>query len=249
MKRAVLLVAVLVGVTMLPTTAQATAINTGDVITVVSVDGTLGGGPFGIDGPDAGPALPADFMTFCLELDESVVPNASYYVKISNAAEDGGLAGPNPDPISEETAYLYSSFILNALGAFGYTNDQDSKDALQLAIWFFEDEAVKQGPSYVRNNGLGQVLGNANVWSKADSLVSAANTNAQLGNFYDVQVMQLWTTPLLNLDPKNFDANSTNDTNAQDMLVFVPEGGSTLAVLMMGLVAVGAAGTRLRRVA
>jgi hypothetical protein len=249
MKRAVLLVAVLVGVTMLPTTAQATAINTGDVIKVVSVDGTLGGGPFGIDGPDAGPALPADFMTFCLELDESVVPNASYHVKLSNAAEDGGLAGPNPDPISEQTAFLYSNYVLNTLGAYGYTGDQTSKDALQLAIWFFEQEVIKSSGFYIKNDGGFSGVGNPTIWAKTDQLIAAANSNYQLGNFYDVQVMQLWTTPLLNLDPNNFDADSTNDTNVQDMLVFVPEGGSTLAVLMMGLVAVGAAGTRLRRVA
>jgi hypothetical protein len=245
MKRLVLLMAVFVGATLMTSAAQASTISTGDSVKVLSTTSTLGGGPFAIDGPDADSV--SDFLTFCIELNEGVEVNKSYFVKLSNAAEDGGLSGGNPDPISEQTAFLYSSFVLNTLGAYGYTGDQTSKDALQLALWYFESEAIKDSGNYIRNDGGYTALGNAAVWAKADQLVNAANANYETGNFYDVKVMQLWKTALLDQDPANF--NSSPDTNVQDMLIFVPEGASTLSVLMLGLTVVGAAGARFRRVA
>jgi hypothetical protein len=253
MKRVLLLVAVLVGAA---SAAQASPlINTGDLVKVVSQTSTISGGAFGIDGPDAGPQLPADFMTFCIEMNEVTAVNSSFYVKLSTAAEDGGFAGGNPDPLSEKSAYLYSRFVSGLLddatsGVYNDTNPltkQVSYDGLQLALWILEDEAVFVNSAYRRNNGFpnGTPIGDSAVWNMANTLVATANANAVANNFYGVKVMQMWKTSLLDADPAN--SNSDPDTNAQDMLITVPEGASTLAVLMFGISAVTASRFRFRR--
>src|SRR5687768_3290049 len=160
MKRVVLLVAVLVGAALVPAAAQASPlINTGDLVKIVSQASTppLGGGPFGIDGPDGGPALPADFMTFCLEMNEASIVGSSYYVQLSTVAENGGLGGGNPDPLSEQTAFLYSRYVaglLDDVTSNAYGENQTSRDALQIAIWTLEQEAVRGvDGKYRKNNG------------------------------------------------------------------------------------------------
>jgi hypothetical protein len=256
MKRVLLLAVVLVGAASV---AQASPlINTGDVIKVVSQESTIDGGPFGVDGPDVNSA--ADFMSFCIEMNEAVVVSSvntvvTYFVKIATAAEDGGFAGGNPDPLSAQAAFLYSRYVAGLLddvtsNAYNDTNiatRQVSLDGLQLALWILEQEAVFVNSAYRRNNGNanGTPIGNAAVWNMANTLVAAANSNAVANNFYGVKVMQLWKTALLDLDPAN--SNAAPDTNVQDMLITVPEGGSTFAVLMFGIGAVTASRFRFRR--
>jgi len=93
------------------------------------------------------------FTSFCLELDEHISPNTNYTALVNNvfgtgvnagipAADLGGVATPtNPDPISNQTAYLFNEFINGTLP--GYLSDNASADALQFAFWHFEENDAR----------------------------------------------------------------------------------------------------------
>jgi hypothetical protein len=229
--RVVVAVAVLMGVV---SAAEATSIQTGDQVRIIGLDGgTLGAGPMKIDGPDLDTAT--DFVTFCLEIDEFITFNTTYYAKLDMVAKDGGAAGPSPDPLDSRTAYLYSNYLASSLGAFGYTGDTNSKDGLQLAIWRIEQEVYRGNDGLYRRSDTNTVVANAAKSAKADLLYNAATTNAD-GGFYNIQVMQLWGSP-------------TFTQNKQDLLIQVipvPEAVSTLGVLLLGMTVVGAARSRFK---
>jgi hypothetical protein len=88
------------------------------------------------------------FEVFCVERNEYVTFGQTYYAEISDSANDGGVGGPSPDPISTQTAYLYSQFITGNL-AYDYDNNGPgrtrSANALQNVIWFLEDELTNYG--------------------------------------------------------------------------------------------------------
>jgi hypothetical protein len=101
------------------------------------------------------------FYSFCLEKNELIHPNRSYYAELSliqksdsddTAAVAGGTGAIDygtfwGDPISNATAYLYYMF---ATGQFGDLNDNANNipgltdaqavKALQDAIWAYEEE-------------------------------------------------------------------------------------------------------------
>jgi hypothetical protein len=110
-----------------------------------------------------------NFQSFCLENStppEYIYQNTTYNVAISNKAIYGGV-GPAGDPISTQTAWLYSQFASgNLFTTHGYTHAQAG--ALQQAFWFLEGE-----------NG-----GANNSW------VALANANAN-GTLYGVEVLNL----------------------------------------------------------
>ena len=126
--------------------------------------GFYGGGEFNasIDGGTA-------WQTFCLEINESLSFGTPYNYNVSMAAVNGGVAGGSPDPISTQTAYLFSNFYHDTLS--GYSSQPSQQIALQYAIWYFE-EAVTLAAA----NAAG-----AGTWI---ALASAAD-----GSFYDVQVI------------------------------------------------------------
>lgn len=85
------------------------------------------------------------FQSFCLERSELADPGTTYSATVNTEALLGGLNdGPEVyrDPLSAETAYLFSQFMAGAL--VGYDYDGPTRDssagALQNAIWYFEDE-------------------------------------------------------------------------------------------------------------
>jgi hypothetical protein len=83
----------------------------------------------GFGGYGAGTVL----TSFCVEKDEHFDPGRSYYAVINTAAVNGGIGGPNPDPLDERSAYLYTQFIS---GNPSFQNQQK----LQDAIWYIEQE-------------------------------------------------------------------------------------------------------------
>lgn len=111
----------------------------------------------GFAGYGAGTVL----TTFCVEKDEYFKPGSMYYAVINTAAVNGGIGGPNPDPIDERSAYLYTQFIS------GNPYFQNEKK-LQDAIWYIEQE-IKSGNEYVGladlavSNGNWSGLGNVRV--------------------------------------------------------------------------------------
>jgi hypothetical protein len=84
-----------------------------------------------------------------LETDEFLSYGNKFIVDdISTEARSGGSGGPSPDPLDARTAYLYHNFYWNTLAEYDYVDNSngefktraDSADALQLAIWHFEQE-------------------------------------------------------------------------------------------------------------
>lgn len=85
------------------------------------------------------------FQTFCLELNENLTFGATspFLVNdVGNAAIEGGLGGPEPDPISQGTAWLYGKYRTNTLTGVGGFDPTDAThvQALQHVIWVLEEE-------------------------------------------------------------------------------------------------------------
>ena len=153
------------------------------------------------------------FETFCVEINEHFTPGSSYYYGISQGAINGGVSGGNPDPISKGTAWLYMNFATGTLAAQGYdystgAGGNASAAALQATIWWLEGEGTDPG----------------NIFSIAVTNQFGNATNAMLdaNGLYGVGVLNLW-------------ADSNHTQFAQDQLMLVPDGGSTVMLLGLGL--------------
>jgi hypothetical protein len=223
-------------VAMLPVVASAgplltpSTIKTGDQVKIIGLDGgSFGAGPIKVDGPDLDTA--ADFLTFCLEINEFITFNTPFYVKVSDHATNGGAGGSvnGKDPLDQRTAFLYSKYLSGTFGAL-WANDVVSKDGLQLAIWRIEEEVKRDANGVYRRSDNNIAIGNLAKFQKADAFYNLA---LSANGFYGVKVMQMWQ-------------NADFTGNKQDLLIFVPEGASTLGVLLLGLTVVGAARARFR---
>jgi hypothetical protein len=89
------------------------------------------------------------YSSFCLETNEYLNYGVEFRVSdISSEARNGGVSGGNPDPISQETAFLFHNFYWGTLDQYDYVSDglgtfttrDQSANALQKAIWYFEGE-------------------------------------------------------------------------------------------------------------
>ncbi|MBI5865041.1 MAG: PEP-CTERM sorting domain-containing protein [Planctomycetes bacterium] len=156
--------------------------------------------------------------TFCLEKNESLAFGYQYYAFLNTEAVQGGIGGGSPDPLSPQSAYLYSEFITGQLAGYHYdTSDggtlrSRAADDLQAVIWFLEDE---EAMSWTPGDG-----------SRREQfhLDALANAGSGIG---DVRVLNLY-----------IDAQGAQ--LAQDLLIKIPEPAS------LGLLLVGALGLRRR---
>lgn len=160
------------------------------------------------------------FETFCIERNETIAYNRTYFVDFSDAARAGGAGGPNPDPLDARTAYLYTNFQAGTLAGYDYgvgAARTRSANALQNVIWYLEEELTNV------NSGL-----NATEQALAGQFLAAANSSGwtDIGN---VRIMNVYDT-----------AEATG--NRQDQLVMVPVPGAA----MLGVVGL-ALTSRLRR--
>ena len=147
------------------------------------------------------------FETFCIEYSEHFSPGSTFYYGISQGAMNGGVSGGNPDPISRGTAWLYLQFAKGTLAGYDYglgPSGNASAAALQATIWWLEGEGDNPDPSF-------RTLVMDNV----------SNYQANNNGYFGVAVLNLW-----------------NDSNhmlpAQDQLMLVPDGGSTVMLLGLG---------------
>ena len=102
--------------------AYADTVAVGDVLHLLGTDGNIFGGAFDVDNLSTGPGV--DFKTFCVQLHEDVDYDNLFVVgAISDFADDDD----GPDPISPETAWIFSSYRHGALSAF-------TSDEIQAAI-------------------------------------------------------------------------------------------------------------------
>ncbi|GAB4233276.1 MAG: hypothetical protein Kow00109_05980 [Acidobacteriota bacterium] len=122
--------------------ALADTVSVGDVIEfndgLAARPSGWNGGPF-----EVVPAVGDNFLTFCLEKNETLSFSDPFYVyDVSNAAHEGGVGGSEPDPISEGTAWLYTAFRAGTLGTSvpGFDGSDLAVIALQNAIWALEEE-------------------------------------------------------------------------------------------------------------
>ncbi len=121
------------------------------------------------------------FQSFCLEKHEYISTGATYNVAISNRAINGGV-GPQGDPISKGTAWLYHEFQMGVLPGYDYKTNYGhrsaSADALQDTIWWLEDEAGDPGSGNTfRNLVLSQFGGFTSAHSDNDGLYPVAVLN------------------------------------------------------------------------
>jgi len=194
--------------------------------------GTTGGGEFRAMPTNAWPFQPASLgevagqlEVFCVEKNEYISFNTTYYATVNPYATGGGVGGQDldldgdavkddADSLDPKTAYLYDQFISGILTGYDYANTGvgrvASANALQHVIWFIEDEEGK-------------------TWTDGDSslrdiLYQDAVTNAGSG-IGAVRILNLY-------------GNANLTRNKQDQLVkMIPAPGALLlGSLGLGLV-------------
>jgi hypothetical protein len=163
--RIVRLLSLLALVGLVPMAAGADPIAVGDVVKFSDGPGTSGGGEFILTDVNN----PADaIITFCLQKTEYINFTSSFIVgsitdrTLTDPSDKGGVNGA--DPISSQTAWLYTQFATNTLLNYDYGNAgnaifasrQASANALQHAIWGFENEEALDANNYFVRLALNQ---------------------------------------------------------------------------------------------
>lgn len=184
------------------------------------------GGEFTVRGP-YWTGLPADispssFQTFCIEVNEHVSFGQTYDAALNTEAVDN--AGLGNDPLDAKTAFLYYNFRMRTLASYEYdvaADRRDSARALQLAMWYIEDEIGSFGE-----------FGDATaITDLAQIFYDAACLAVEGDAMHDPTWFGLGNVRVLNL--------TLNGNNRQDMLVIIPLPQTAgLAGLGLGLVAV-----------
>lgn len=113
-------------------------INVGDLIKISDASGPNAYIPEGMGGAYLASSAETpkswdEFITFCLEADESLTFSGTFVVGgITTEAQRGGVNTDGGDPLSPFTAYLYTQ-VMNGMFA-------DQLDDVQYAIWREEEE-------------------------------------------------------------------------------------------------------------
>jgi hypothetical protein len=171
-------------------------------ITFVDGPGNLSGGVFYATAQGLG-----TFPTFCIEYNEHLSFNHTYYYSESYEAMYDGQPAPFTDPISLATAYLYRNYTTIAgAGISAYSNSAAQNTQIQQAIWYFEDEPNGDGTS---------------PYAQAVIALLGSNWHDAANGKYGVAALNIWT-------------HSNGTGVAQDVL-HVPDGGLTVFLLGIGL--------------
>jgi len=152
------------------------------------------------------------FLGFCLEYTEHITltGNQHYYVNVSQQAINGG-GGPNPDPISLVTAYLYNQYRAGNIA----TTPQGAAD-LQNAIWWMEEE-ITAGQ---RSTAAATLINNAKTVLGLNALSDTALRALNANGAYGARVLNVYS-------------NETMTALNQDMLAMVPEPSTYVAAALL----------------
>ncbi|MHB1307461.1 MAG: VPDSG-CTERM sorting domain-containing protein [Limisphaerales bacterium] len=175
------------------------------------------------------------FESFCLEYNEYLEQGRLYSATVGLGAIGGGRGGAvnGQDLISSGTAWLYSQFARGTLADYiytplgdgpnigGYDGRKDSAKQLQQAIWFLEDEIS------LSNTGSNLFL--KQVLSQFGDLTTAKADSKPYE--FGVAVLNLKA----DVAGQTYTQNYSNGGNAQSQLIYVPDGGTTLLLLGMGM--------------
>jgi hypothetical protein len=150
--------------------ADAAPLTAGNEIHVLDGPGNTGGGEFTIVVDST-----TSFVSFCLQMTEYINFTSAFKVDAIStfAVSDPVLNGGDPldlyrDPLSDQTAFLYTQFRAGTLTDYSYSgfNHQASANSLQKAIWMFEEELpmVASNPFVMlANSAMGTWSGLGNV--------------------------------------------------------------------------------------
>lgn len=213
--------AFLLCVAAIPVAAGADSIiQVGDVVKFTDLPGNTGGGEFKL----ADTTNSADWIiTFCLQKTEYVDFSSNFVVGSINAYtltdpnDKGGVNGK--DPISSQTAWLYTQFANQTLQGYDYANTgtsafasrEASANALQRAFWGFEqEEALDMNNYYVK--------------------LALASTPTDFG---------IGNVAVLNLYKYSATAPNHLGAEAQDQLILRTPEPATLALFGIGLLGFG----------
>jgi hypothetical protein len=189
--------------------------------------GGNGGGEFNINpnftggsyGPDV--ALFGGFQTFCVQANVDITVPGNYNAVLSSQDTSG-------TQLSVGTAWLYQLFATEKPGlGYNYTPGAlrtASADELQQAIWILQGQA---GPNVVETAAT-----SVDVQLAAVHFGSLANALAANNGQFSVDIVQLRTA---------------DGRPVQNMLALVPDGGSALILLGMGLTGLAAFARKFRR--
>jgi hypothetical protein len=217
--------------------AQASIISSGTVV-MTDLPPSWPGGPFQAKVTSGLSVLTANpFQTFCIEYTETITLSTAitYAADLNTEAVDGS-GGPNPDPVSRATAWLYSQFRAGTLDdVTAYTYNDTGNVSLQQAIWWLEQET----DAYTSGTHKAPT-GSESAWN--NYLVAAAVTATGAGtasNARTIDANGAYGVYALNL-------YSPTGAKVQDMLAIVPEPTTYLAGALL-LLPFGASTLRILR--
>lgn len=190
-------------------------------------DGGLPGGEF-----TAVTSANGTFVTFCLEYTSPIYANFPYTYVVSDAAVTGGVNHANTpgyDVLSRGSAYLYTMLHFNQLGGYAATSAIHKLNAgyLQEAFWALEDEWTFAAAGGASNPYLALAI------TKFGSFANAQDDNTDSA----VRVMNIDTAANL--------PDGLPGRHRQDQLIYVPDGGGTIALFGLALLSLAALRARL----
>lgn len=178
------------------------------------------------------------YDTFCVERSEYMYEDVYYEVSdISENAYYGGWewnwSTPWYDPLSPETAYLYYNFVIGSLSGYD-TSTEDahrlSANALQIAIWYLEDEITVP------------VAGSGNWWTTGWGgyfKYLDANTADLANNFISLARNSGWTS-IGNVRVVNIvESMGCKKINRQSSLIVVTPEPLTIFLISLAIPALG----------